>query len=433
MSKPVKTRSLEKRIVTRLVALNLLIAAIGAALCVTLSLSPLGAFTLLAALAVIGLVLSAGLYRSVTDACERFASQLDAIGNDEYNTWYFAAYNGGRLAALKGDVERLAATAAHKHHTYLQSESMLVDLIGALNLPLLLLDAQGVLYQANAAFGRIYGDALPEPGLRPMALGLVDEAQGWRLAETAPFNGRYQVFAHGVMRAGQRYTLLAFFSIEQALRDNEKTVWRQLLRVLNHEVRNSLTPIYSMSQSLQQLKRQGGLAGRDDDLGSDMLMVIEKRARHLLAFVENASSLSSLPSPRITQISNADVNQRLKVLYPDLVIAPGPELHFYADMGQLEQALINLIKNAGEASDGDKVTLSWRKTDDNVRLEILDSGTGIANPDNLFVPFYTTKPQGSGIGLVISRELVRNQGGELRLENRRDGSGCVASLTLCAT
>jgi nitrogen fixation/metabolism regulation signal transduction histidine kinase len=233
------------------------------------------------------------------------------------------------------------------------------------------------------------------------------------------------------------------FSIEQQLRANEKQVWQRLIRVLNHEVRNSLTPIYSMTQSLQEMKQNGPLTLEQEKLEKNILQVIEKRSLQLLDFVDNYSAFSKLAPAKITSVYPQDIAQRMQAIFPALSININEcALPFFADAGQLEQALINLIKNAFEACAANKanpeVLMQYQqniehnhpKSQPQTIINIIDSGQGIANNDNLFVPFYSTKPQGSGIGLIISREYIRNQDGELTLNNRQDTQGAVARISL---
>ena len=241
---------------------------------------------------------------------------------------------------------------------------------------------------------------------------------------------------------------MVLFSIEQQLRDNEKQVWQRLIRVLNHEVRNSLTPIYSMSQSLQEMKLTGPLSAEQQVVENNILQVIEKRSLQLLDFVENYSAFNKLAPASMLAITSNDINQRIQAIFPKLYIESVNNFKFHADIGQLEQVLINLIKNAFEANQAQtsylqsspeqlnkdhlsqalKVIMHWRQDSRHTIIEIIDSGTGISNKDNIFVPFYTTKEQGTGIGLVLSREFIRNQRGELTLTNRDGQQGAIARI-----
>ena len=187
-----------------------------------------------------------------------------------------------------------------------------------------------------------------------------------------------------------------------------------------------------MTQSLQEMKLAGPLKPEQEKLEKNILQVIEKRSLQLLEFVENYSAFSKLAPAKMTQVLPKDIAVRMQAIFPKLEIKLNlSEQIFLADSGQLEQALINLIKNAFEAGENDgKVIMQWQQDNESTLIDILDSGQGIANLDNLFVPFYSTKEQGSGIGLIISREFIRNQNGELTLKNRTDNLGAIASIQL---
>ena len=296
-----------------------------------------------------------------------------------------------------------------------------------LDLPIVILDPHGLIYFSNKAFINSISHRRIE-GKSASDLGIALHDGEWQQNSDSLFKQRFKISSQTFWRTGRNFELLTFFSIEQQLRDNEQLVWQRLIRVLNHEVRNSLTPIYSMSQSLQTLKRQGQISSHDD-LAQDMLQVIEKRAQHLLDFVASYSAFAKLPPAQKQAISSEQLNTRLSAIFPELVINSSEELHVNADLGQLEQALINLIKNAFEAGSNSAPSLTWSRQGDSLNIAISDQGCGIQNPDNLFVPFYSTKANGTGIGLVITRELVRNQGFELSI-NSKPQQGTEATITV---
>jgi nitrogen fixation/metabolism regulation signal transduction histidine kinase len=304
------------------------------------------------------------------------------------------------------------------------------------------LDHHQQIYSANNAIELLLN--IPTNNLlgkHAQTLGLVFEDNKWQQSSDSQLVKRFEVTHHILKRSGRNYQLLVLFSIEQQLRANEKQVWQRLIRVLNHEVRNSLTPIYSMTQSLQEMKLTGPLTPEQEVLEKNILHVIEKRSLQLLEFVENYSAFSKLAPAKMATVYPKDIAQRMQAIFPELSIHINEcEFPFLADAGQLEQALINLIKNAFEACEGNEaspeVQMHWQqnrqKNQQQTLINILDSGQGIANDDNLFVPFYSTKTQGSGIGLIISREFIRNQEGELTLKNRQDGQGAIASVSLAS-
>ena len=371
-------------------------------------------------------------YKNIIDVLERVGLQLDSLGNEEYNSWHLAGYNGGQIEALRQDFDKLGRQLANKRLEYMHNESFLSEFIKELDLPILVLDHHQRIFSSNASFDALTNTSIHALiGKKPAGLGIEQNAGKWQLNHSARFGQRYEITHHIFKRSGRNYQLLVLFSVEERLRDNEKEVWQRLIRVLNHEVRNSLTPIYSMSQSLQEMKLAGPLNDQQKKLEGNILQVIEQRAKQLLEFVDSYSAFSKLAPAELKNIAAYEVSQRLAAIFPRLEIELGSEMQVRADIGQLEQALINLIKNAFEASPNDSpVVIRWQQHKLYTEIAIYDSGPGISNPDNLFVPFYSTKEQGSGIGLVLSRELIRNQGGELTLSNRHDDHGAEACIRL---
>ncbi len=382
----------------------------------------------------------------VTDTLERIGLQLDSLGNEEFNSWHLAEFNSGRVTNLKRDFEKLSSKLQDKRFEYMHNESFLSEFIKELNLPILVLDHHQQIYSANHAVEILLQSSTTKwLGTKASSLGLVFEKNKWQQTDDSQLSQRFEITHHVLKRSGRNYQLLVLFSIEQQLRANEKQVWQRLIRVLNHEVRNSLTPIYSMTQSLQEMKVTGPLTPEQEKLEKNILQVIEKRSLQLLEFVENYSAFSKLAPAKMSSVLPTDISQRMQAIFPTLVVSSDSKLlPFSADAGQLEQALINLIKNAFEASDTgedeSRVEMQWQQSfqPNNLQqkqqtiINIIDNGQGIANNDNLFVPFYSTKVQGSGIGLVISREFIRNQGGDLILKNRTDGQGAIARVSLDA-
>lgn len=423
-----RTHSLEQRLMRYAALVIFIVLTLCILLVITWGLDWFASISIILPVVAVNLFAVVKSYKLTLDVIERFGTQLDALANNESNSWHLAQYQNGRVANLKNDFTKLSDKIAQGKRHYMQTEEFVFEFAKMLDLPIVILDPHGQVYFTNNAFL----NTLTAPnieGLSSTDLGLIYNNGRWQIEKESRFKRRFIVSEQTFWRTGRNYELLTLFSIEQQLRANEQDIWQRLIRVLNHEVRNSLTPIYSMSQSLQTMKQQGQITP-GPDLAQDMLQVIEKRAQHLLDFVNSYSAFSKLPSPNKQQINNEQVNLRLQAIFPELVIHSSQPVNFTADLGQLEQALINLIKNAFEAGGNTPPTLNWQQYKDNVVIELTDSGTGIANPDNLFVPFYSTKAQGAGIGLVISRELIRNQGGELTINARSNKPGTQVFVSL---
>jgi signal transduction histidine kinase len=228
--------------------------------------------------------------------------------------------------------------------------------------------------------------------------------------------------------------LLVLTDLSRALREEERQAWQRLLRVLGHELNNSLAPIRSIAGSLESL------VGRDplpEDWQEDVkggLAVINSRAEALTRFMESYSRLARLPQPKIQPVDLAACIRRVLSLETRIAVeaAPGPVVTIQADGDQLEQLLINLLRNAVDAAleTGGGVHVRWTRNGSFVDIMVEDEGPGLPSTSNLFVPFFTTKPGGSGIGLVLSRQIAEAHGGSLTLHNRVSARGCEARLRL---
>jgi two-component system nitrogen regulation sensor histidine kinase NtrY len=248
--------------------------------------------------------------------------------------------------------------------------------------------------------------------------------------------GRWELRRSVVRQEGYPLQLLALSDLSRALREEERQAWKRIIRVLSHEINNSLAPIKSISGSLQSLIAGETLPAELDDDVRRGLEVISTRAESLGRFMSSYAKLARLPAPDLGPVDVpslvrgvADLETRLSV---DVV--SGPPITVRADADQLEQALINIVRNAVDATIEDgatgAVTLRWLTRAGRLHVLVEDEGPGLEQTGNLFVPFYTTKPGGSGIGLVLSRQIAEGHGGSLVLENREGGRGARARLIL---
>lgn len=249
-------------------------------------------------------------------------------------------------------------------------------------------------------------------------------------------SGRFTVRRGTYRVGGQPHELLILIDVSRNLREEELLAWKRLIRVLGHELNNSMAPIRSLSESLQRLATIEDPEPEDrEDLVSG-LEIIRQRADGLSRFINEYARLAKLPPPKLKAVPLKPLANRIASLYenPPVTVAPdnSPDVTLQADPDQLEQALLNLVKNAVEAAsqtDG-SVKICWREQGDALVLHVEDTGPGIANPDNLFIPFFSTKEGGSGIGLTLSRQIIEAHDGSLALANREDATGCCAEIIL---
>jgi len=247
-------------------------------------------------------------------------------------------------------------------------------------------------------------------------------------------SGRWAVRVSTFREHGLPHRLLVLSDLTRTLREEELQAWKRLVRVLGHELNNSLTPIQSIAGSLRRLFSRRPLPDDWSDDAERGLGVIETRAEALGRFMASYARLARLPAPRPVEIDVASWIERVVRLETRLPVrvTSGPPIAIRADKDQLDQLLINLVNNAADASleTGGSVAVEWEKIDGRLEIRVEDEGPGLADTSNLFVPFFTTKTHGSGIGLVLSRQIAEAHGGELTLENKKTGPGCEARLRL---
>ena len=268
-----------------------------------------------------------------------------------------------------------------------------------------------------------------------LAACLEGEPQGTFQAVFPGGAGRWGMRRSRIRERGLPLDLLVITDLTQALSEQELQAWQRLVRVLGHELNNSLAPIKSIAGTLESLLGREPLP---EDWRQDMrrgLGVINSRSDSLTRFIGAYARLAKLPRPQLQPLDVAALVERalsFETRVP-VSIVPGPPVTVPGDPDQIEQVLINLLRNAADASQpGVAVQIGWRRDGAMVEIWIKDEGPGLSTTANLFVPFFTTKPGGSGIGLVLSRQIAEGHGGALTLENRRDRSGCAACLRLPA-
>jgi len=246
--------------------------------------------------------------------------------------------------------------------------------------------------------------------------------------------GRWGVRRSSFRERGLPHELVVLTDLSRTLREEERNAWQRIVRVLGHELNNSLAPIKSIAGSLEALlRRQPPPPDWQDDARSG-LNVIATRAESLSRFMQAYARLARLPPPQKEVLKLDELVKRVVGLEQRLParIAASPPVTMHADAAQLEQLLINILHNAVDASleTGGGVVIGWRETSECVELYVRHEGHGIMNPTNLFVPFFTTKPGGSGIGLALSRQIAEAHGGSLLLANRTGARGCEALLRI---
>jgi nitrogen fixation/metabolism regulation signal transduction histidine kinase len=335
------------------------------------------------------------------------------------------------------EVNTLSRTLYDQRLEALEAGVLLQKVIADVDIALFAFDADSRLRLVNRAGAELFEesrDALR--GRSAIELGLTSmlvESSGRIVSHEFPAGtGRWELRRRSIREAGRPLDLLVITDVSRALREEERQAWRRLVRVMGHELNSSLTPIKSMAGTVRKLLARHPLPPDwQEDAGAG-LAIIHDRAEALGRFMAAYARLARLPPPTRHATDLGALIRRAASLYGDrVVIEPGPEVDLFIDGDQVEQVMINLIKNAVEAAaERGAVKVCWLSSHDIVRIEVSDEGPGLAQTDNLWVPFFTTKQGGTGLGLVISREIVENHGGEITLANRSDRSGCIAQISL---
>ncbi|MGH9339258.1 MAG: sensor histidine kinase [Acidobacteriota bacterium] len=364
---------------------------------------------------------------------------LAALRERDYSIRARGANSSDALGELVLEANLLGENLREQRLEALEATTLLRKVMSEIDVAVFTFDSDRRLRLTNRAGERLLGQ--PEKrlmGKTAEALELEDCLEGRAIRtfeRTFPAGpGRWEMRRTAFRAEGMRHQLLVIANLSRALREEERQAWQRLIRVLGHELNNSLAPIKSMAATLENLVAR---RPQPEDWQKDVqrgLSVIGSRADALSRFMRGYSQLARLPAPELENLEIGDLVRRVVGLEGRTAVRleRGPEVTVQADAAQLEQLLINLLRNAVDAVQETRggVFVGWQKNGASLEVWIRDEGPGLPSSANLFVPFFTTKPAGSGIGLALSRQIAEAHGGTLTLENRPSSPGCEARLRL---
>ena len=374
---------------------------------------------------------------------QTIANLLEALREGDYSIRGRAPQPDDALGEVMTEINALGELLRSQRFHAVDAAALLAQVIEAIDIAVFTFDHEQRLRLVNrAATGIMARPADHLLGKDAAVLGLDDLLDGEERRTLdrafAGKSGRWHCRRSSFREAGEPHQLLVLTDLSKALREEERQAWQRLIRVLAHELNNSLAPIKSTAQALATVLQRGQPIDEWQQDAEQGLAMIASRCASLNRFVAAYSQLARLPQPSQRPVPVAELVRRAVALPSRVAVemVGGPPLVAEADADQIEQLLINLLKNAVEASlerhpdAGGRVEVTWRKRQRTVEIRIQDDGPGVAKASNLFVPFFTTKPGGTGIGLVLCRQIAEAHGGSLELGNRRDRGGAEARLTL---
>ena len=389
---------------------------------------PIWLVILIALLVALGWSLAINKFRSkVLSGFSRALLQLDAIRLEDYKLYAKPAFPRGVVAKLHKQLREFSEDLSIKKLHYDQHVFLVYQLIDQLDTPILVFNHKNQLTYANGAFSILYDK--PWQMFRhtsPKLLGLNKQGDRWQLEPTSEQSRQqekqqWQISQSTFIDAGNEHQLLVFTNIESALRTSEFNAWQQIIRVMSHEIRNSLTPVSTIAESLS--------ARAASERDKEALALISDRCHHLQDFINRYASVSRQLNLSYQQISIEQFSNRLKGLFTDIeleVVSTAQWL--WADNSILEQVFINLIKNGREAG-AERIVLKLSEDTKYTIIRVIDDGHGFANLENLFVPLFSTKQDGQGIGLSFCRNIIEQHNGSIKLINNRD-QGVTVTITL---
>ncbi len=384
--------------------------------------------------------LAASVRTRVVVPLQTLANLLAALREDDFSIRGRTANPDDPLGAALVEINALAETLHEQRLGAVEATALLRTVMEQIDVAVFAFDPQHRLRLVNRTGERLMGRSVEHMlGRTADELALSEWfGEAPRVVDLSSLGGgagRWEVRRTTFRLGGLPHDLLVLSDVSRPLREQERQAWQRLIRVIGHELGNSLAPIKSIAGSLETLvQRDPPPADWREDMRKG-LQVIASRTDSLSRFTGASARLARLPAPRLAPVVLKPLVQRVAGLDSrvPVQIRPGPDVTLEADADQLEQLLINLLRNAADAClevGGGAVGIGWRRTRAGLEVFVEDEGPGLSNTGNLFVPFFTTKPGGSGIGLVLCRQIAEAHEGSLKLDNRKDARGCRATLTL---
>lgn len=400
-------------------------------------------------------LLALALQEQTTRPLQTLANVIGSLREEDYSFRARNAVAEDALGELSLEVNALADMLSTEKVKTIEATALLQRVVDEIDAPLFAFDPTSALRLVNPAGEhllrknqkQLMGHYASEIGLQECLTADNETVVELNVGESRV---RWLLRRSAFRQHGVPHRLVVLSDVSRALREEERKAWQRLIRVLGHELSNSLAPIKSIAGSLTSRVMSTSI---DPEVRADLqrgLEIIETRSASLQRFLEAYRKLAQMPAPVLKEVPLGPLVSRVAGLETRLKVCvqPGPDLNFQADSDQLEQMLINLVRNATDAvleldvvglktsgQNGSRgplggVTVRWEADAQQITLAVEDDGPGLLNPSNVFTPFYTTKPNGSGVGLVLCRQIAEAHAGTIEISNRAHGRGCTAKVIL---
>ena len=394
-----------------------------------------------AILAVLSFAILIAAVRSQIDYPLRtIANLISALREEDYSIRARGSNRDDAMSELTRELNLLTRTLRNRRFGEVEAAALVRSVVEHIDSAIFAFDERWRLRLVNRAGERLLGRPAEQLHGRTAADLGVEAFLSGDDARTAEVvlpggHGRFRIRRTTFRESGVPHVLLSMSDLSRTLREEERQAWQRILRVLSHELNNSLAPIRSIAGSLSSILSREPLPSGWQDDAQHGLEVIGERSAGLARFLQTYSQLARLPQPVLRPMDVGETVRRVAGLETRIPVSvdPGPDLTIRADQDQIEQLLINLVRNSADAvlETGGAVTLTWTTAPDSVEICITDEGIGISGATNLFVPFFTTKSGGSGIGLTLARQIAEAHDGTLTLTNRPEPErGTIARLRL---